>query len=431
MSYHNTTVDLSGKVPRNIEFEPLDDVEENITDEQPPLPSMNDFDLEADTITRPKIKQKKIKSTTRKSRNDDENIDRNSMTSYKKHKRHSKHDVIFEDDIDTGGFDLPGVESGSGSGNEYEGNDEYEYEDKEDEGDDEYEDETSSMYSEESLTPEEIDHRKDEGIAKLRKYSIKGYESDKIYTRAHTLTEIEDAVERVEDQINLDKSIKWYRKITMFSANLVEWVEKKFNFFGLHLNGWAENLYENLDEFDEIFEELHEKYKGVVKVPPEIKLLTMFFGSAYIYHVSQSSNQDKIQEKIFLKNPDLKRAYQQTAAQVMSDDMNGTTNTTSGGGFGVASLLGGILGGGGGGGGGILNSIFGGKNTGNTSTQQAPQQQSRPLQQRMTSNNEQNMSRDGIEDEMSGPEDEDNMLDNLIDDDEEQDLTDIESLSEL
>ena len=41
----------------------------------------------------------------------------------------------------------------------------------------------------------------------------------------------------------------------------------------LNLDGWSEQLNENIDKYDEIFAELHNKYKSKAKIAPELKLL--------------------------------------------------------------------------------------------------------------------------------------------------------------
>ena len=45
-------------------------------------------------------------------------------------------------------------------------------------------------------------------------------------------------------------------------------------------------MYENVNEYDDIFEELHEKYKSTGKVSPEIKLLLTLGGSAFMFHLT-------------------------------------------------------------------------------------------------------------------------------------------------
>ena len=45
-------------------------------------------------------------------------------------------------------------------------------------------------------------------------------------------------------------------------VNSVEYANSAFNPFDINLDGWGEQVSEDLDSYEEIFAELHEKYKG-------------------------------------------------------------------------------------------------------------------------------------------------------------------------
>ena len=42
----------------------------------------------------------------------------------------------------------------------------------------------------------------------------------------------------------------------------LEFLNQKFDPFDLKLDGWAESVHENIDDYDDVFGELHEKYGG-------------------------------------------------------------------------------------------------------------------------------------------------------------------------
>ena len=69
---------------------------------------------------------------------------------------------------------------------------------------------------------------------------------------------------------------------------VVEFMNERYDPFDLKLTGWSESIHENLDEYKDIFAELHEKYKTKTKTPPEIRLLISVFGSAFMFHFSQT-----------------------------------------------------------------------------------------------------------------------------------------------
>ena len=51
---------------------------------------------------------------------------------------------------------------------------------------------------------------------------------------------------------------------------------------------------ENIEDFDEVFEELYDKYKGRGNMPPEAKLLMSLVGSGFMFHMSNSFFRSKM-----------------------------------------------------------------------------------------------------------------------------------------
>ena len=85
-----------------------------------------------------------------------------------------------------------------------------------------------------------------------------------------------------------ENSIKFSRKMLLAIVTAVEFLNNKFDPFDLELNGWSESVNENVDDYDDIFEALSEKYKGTSNMSPELKLLLMLGGSGFMFHLSNS-----------------------------------------------------------------------------------------------------------------------------------------------
>jgi len=85
------------------------------------------------------------------------------------------------------------------------------------------------------------------------------------------------------------------------------------------LDGWSESVHENIEDFDEVFEELYDKYKGRGNMPPEAKLLMSLVGSGFMFHMSNSFFRSKMANAdpadIFRANPQLAKQFAQAAAQ--------------------------------------------------------------------------------------------------------------------
>ena len=120
---------------------------------------------------------------------------------------------------------------------------------------------------------------------------------------------------RLKNQRDLENSIKFQRKTMMAFASGVEFLNSKFDPFDIKLDGWSESLHENLTDYDDVFEELHEKYKAKTKIAPELKLLMMLGGSAVMFHMTNNlfKSASPQMEDILKNNPDLARQFASAA----------------------------------------------------------------------------------------------------------------------
>jgi hypothetical protein len=93
-------------------------------------------------------------------------------------------------------------------------------------------------------------------------------------------------------------------------------MNEKLNPFDWQLKGWSESVHENIEDFDEVFEELYDKYKERGKMPPEARLLFMMVGSGFMFHMSNSFFRSKMPsaEDILKNNPALAKQFAAAAA---------------------------------------------------------------------------------------------------------------------
>lgn len=87
----------------------------------------------------------------------------------------------------------------------------------------------------------------------------------------------------------------------------LEFLNKRYNPVDVYLDGWSENVVENLDDYDGVFEELYNKYKTKMNVAPEVKLIMMLGGSAMMFHLTNSMFKTAIpnMNDVLKKNPEL------------------------------------------------------------------------------------------------------------------------------
>ena len=119
----------------------------------------------------------------------------------------------------------------------------------------------------------------------------------------------------------------------------IEFLNTRFDPFDVKLEGWSESVHENVGDYDDIFEELHEKYKSKSQMAPELKLLLMLGGSGFMFHLTNTMFKTSLpgMGDIMKQNPDLMKQFAQATASSMSDKQPGFSN-----------LMGGLFGGGGG-----------------------------------------------------------------------------------
>ena len=86
----------------------------------------------------------------------------------------------------------------------------------------------------------------------------------------------------------------------------IEFLNKRYDPFDIKLDGWSESVMENVEDYDNTFERLHDKYKSKVQMAPEIELLLSLAGSAFMFHLTNSMfNSLPNFKDIAKQNPDI------------------------------------------------------------------------------------------------------------------------------
>jgi hypothetical protein len=169
------------------------------------------------------------------------------------------------------------------------------------------------------MSPDEERKKKIDLINKLNRLETKGYTLSKHFSMDNTLEEIQLEYDRLVDAKNLEASIRFQRQCLMGVVTGAEFLNGKFNPFDWQLDGWSESVHENIEDYDEVFEELYDKYKGRGNMPPEVKLLMSLVGSGFMFHMSNSFFRQKMAgmgpADIFRSNPDLAKQFAAAAAQ--------------------------------------------------------------------------------------------------------------------
>lgn len=137
------------------------------------------------------------------------------------------------------------------------------------------------------MTEYEIFSRKEEILLELEKLEEKGVRLEKKYNIQNDLYEMERTYMRLKNKKDQTAAMKLMKKVLMGLVSGTEYVNQKFNSNNIDLEGWSENVLLNIADYDEIFEELYDKYKSKFAVAPEIKLFLTLIGSAFTFHMSK------------------------------------------------------------------------------------------------------------------------------------------------
>ena len=203
-------------------------------------------------------------------------------------------------------------------------------------------------------TEAEIQREKQDLLFKLNRLRERGMPVSKKYTMSSPLDEIKMEFLNLKEQRDIHNSVKFQRKMMMALVTGVEFVNTKFDPFDVRLDGWSESVHENVNDYDEIFEELHEKHKEKAKMAPEAKLFFSLAGSAFMFHLTQSlfKTSPPAMADVMHQNPEMMKQFAQAAVGAQQQQMNGgygaqPAPSRGGGGGGMGDLFSGLMGGGG------------------------------------------------------------------------------------
>ena len=176
-----------------------------------------------------------------------------------------------------------------------------------------------SISSQPQMTKEELLREKFRYLRKLENLEKKGVELSKKYDMQSSLPEMQGEYETIMDEKAKSNSIKFQGNMLMACINGIEFLNGKFDPFDIKLDGWGEQLNENVSDYDDIFAELYDKYKSKAKMAPELKLLFQLGGSAMMVHMTNTLFKSAMpgMDDIMRDNPDLMKSFQTAAVNTM------------------------------------------------------------------------------------------------------------------
>jgi len=171
------------------------------------------------------------------------------------------------------------------------------------------------------MTSEELLKEKFTILRKLEALEKKGVKLTKKYGMESSLTEMQGEYEMIIADKERSNSCKFQGRMLMAAVTGLEFLNNKFDPFDVKLDGWAEQINENIEDYDDIFSELHEKYKSKAKMAPELKLLFQLGGSAIMVHMTNTMFKSSLpgMDDIMRQNPELMKQFTQAAVNSMGE----------------------------------------------------------------------------------------------------------------
>lgn len=173
---------------------------------------------------------------------------------------------------------------------------------------------SSDSSKHEEKTYEEIQAEKQKLLWELEKYERRlKIKLPRRFTMASNIDEIKHELKKLKHQYGVEKGIRFLRQGLKMFVSGAEKLNNRFDPIGAKLDGWTEAVEENIEDYDEVFEELHDKYEDSISMPPELRLAMMVAGSGFALHMSKTLFKTPGLEEIMRNNPALKRQIEEEA----------------------------------------------------------------------------------------------------------------------
>lgn len=156
-------------------------------------------------------------------------------------------------------------------------------------------------------------------LSRIYSYQAKGVNVRSLDTNS-SIQEIRFEHHRLKRDAQLKSSNKFCQSALMTCVNGLEMVNSRFNPWKLRLDGFSQYTYENIQEYDNVFEKLHDKYSSYVDIGPEYELFLLLSANAFIFHMSNTLTQSPNLAKAMDQNPDMMRSVFKTMGDIQRMD---------------------------------------------------------------------------------------------------------------
>ncbi len=170
-------------------------------------------------------------------------------------------------------------------------------------------------------------NEKREIIYQLDRLEAKGYKIPFKFNMNSEIEEMRSEYHRIVREKEMDASVRFQQKMLMAFVSGTEYMNTRYDPFAIKLDGWSEQVSENINDYDDIFEEMHDKYKASgKKMAPELRLFISLSGSAFMFHLTSRMFKEQPLpnvEHVLKSDPELMKHFQNAAAKQFIVGNNG------------------------------------------------------------------------------------------------------------
>tara|TARA_Y100000389_G_scaffold134961_1_gene132481 strand:+ start:26324 stop:27601 length:1278 start_codon:yes stop_codon:yes gene_type:complete len=173
-----------------------------------------------------------------------------------------------------------------------------------------------------------IEDEKQDLMYKFYRMQSKGVPISRKFNIHSDIKEMRNEYQRIKRDSEVNASIRFSRRMLMACVTGIEFMNKRYDPFDVHLEGWSESVMENVSDYDNVFEKLHDKYSSKVSMAPEIELLLSLAGSAFMFHLTNTmfSNSMPNLRDIAKQNPDIIKNMMQSMQMASNPPTNKNVN---------------------------------------------------------------------------------------------------------
>ena len=114
-------------------------------------------------------------------------------------------------------------------------------------------------------TQEEIMNMKRDILYQFDRLEKKGVKLPKKYTLHSDLDEMRADLQKIERDRTTDASVKFQRKALIACVTGIEFLNSKFDPINARLDGWSENVHENINDYDDILKNYTKNTRVLVR----------------------------------------------------------------------------------------------------------------------------------------------------------------------